>query len=221
MAQFAPMVDQVGQCCGKTPEQWLVDGGFLGHDRIDAVEGKTDIHAPVLEARAKKDAQGTEVAQDRCEPDTAEPDGGGMNFAETCYAEPWRSRDGPLGSRCSCAVRPPAAMGYDGFAMVNSCPARTAMGRKPPPRTAFAEANCSSASPSASPDFRPALAGMQAWRADALAWPSPVRGMPRQSCAFVALRNSRIELLQGLGLQDHRQWPSAAGHAGRVHGRRG
>lgn len=68
MAQLAPMVDQVGQRCGKTPEQWLVDGGFPAHEQIDAVADKTEVYAPVPEARTKKDEQGNEVKPDKHEP---------------------------------------------------------------------------------------------------------------------------------------------------------
>jgi len=68
MAQLAPMVDQVGQRCGKTPEQWLVDGGFPAHEQIDAVADKTEVYAPVPEPRAKKDEQGNEVEQDKHAP---------------------------------------------------------------------------------------------------------------------------------------------------------
>lgn len=65
MAQLAPMVDQVGQRCGKVPEQWLVDGGFPAHEQIEAVADKTEVYAPVPEVRKKKDAQGGEVEQDK------------------------------------------------------------------------------------------------------------------------------------------------------------
>jgi transposase len=68
MAQLAPMVDQVGQRCGKTPEQWLVDGGFPAHEQIDAVADKTEVYAPVPEPRVKKDDQGNEVEQDKHAP---------------------------------------------------------------------------------------------------------------------------------------------------------
>jgi hypothetical protein len=68
MAQLAPMVDQVGRRCGKTPEQWLVDGGFPAHEQIDAVADKTEVYAPVPEPRAKKDKQGNEVEQDKHAP---------------------------------------------------------------------------------------------------------------------------------------------------------
>jgi transposase len=47
MAQLAPMVEQVEQRLGKAPEQWLVDGGFPAHGQIDAVQGKTELYAPV------------------------------------------------------------------------------------------------------------------------------------------------------------------------------
>jgi transposase len=57
MAQMAPMVQQVIERTGSTPEQWLVDGGFPAHEQIDAVheqtQGKTEVIAPVPEPRRK------------------------------------------------------------------------------------------------------------------------------------------------------------------------
>jgi len=57
MAQMAPMVEQVIERTGCTPEQWLVDGGFPAHEQIDAVheqtQGQTDVIAPVPEPRRK------------------------------------------------------------------------------------------------------------------------------------------------------------------------
>src|SRR6266576_693850 len=47
MAQLAPMVEQVEQRVGRSPEQWLVDGGFPAHEQIDAVADKTEVYAPV------------------------------------------------------------------------------------------------------------------------------------------------------------------------------
>jgi len=54
MAQLAPMVEQVAQRLGRTPEQWLVDGGFPAHDQIDAVSAKTEVIAPVPKPRKRK-----------------------------------------------------------------------------------------------------------------------------------------------------------------------
>ena len=54
MAQLAPMVDQVEERIGKTPEQWLVDGGFPAHEQIDAVAGKTELYAPVPKNKSPK-----------------------------------------------------------------------------------------------------------------------------------------------------------------------
>lgn len=78
MAQLAPMVEQVERRLGQSPDQWLVDGGFPAHEQIDAVEGKTEVYAPVPEPRptAKKDAKsdanedepGNEVKPDKHEP---------------------------------------------------------------------------------------------------------------------------------------------------------
>jgi hypothetical protein len=57
MAQLAPMVSQVEQRLGRSPDEWLVDGGFPAHEQIDAVAGKTELYAPVPEPRAKQDEQ--------------------------------------------------------------------------------------------------------------------------------------------------------------------
>ncbi len=68
MAQLAPMVSQVEQRLGKSPDEWLVDGGFPAHEQIDAVADKTEVYAPVPEPRAKTDEQGNEVEQDKHQP---------------------------------------------------------------------------------------------------------------------------------------------------------
>jgi len=72
MAQLAPMVQQIEQRLGSAPQKMLVDGGFPAHAQIDAVADKTEVYAPVPEARAKKDdkkdEQGQEVPQDKHEP---------------------------------------------------------------------------------------------------------------------------------------------------------
>lgn len=76
MAQLAPMVEQVEQRLGKSPDEWLVDGGFPAHEQLDAVAGKTEVYAPVPEPRAKKDAKkeankdepGNEVPADKHAP---------------------------------------------------------------------------------------------------------------------------------------------------------
>ncbi len=58
LGQMAPMVEQVVQRTGCTPERWLVDGGFPAHGQIDAVhehtQGKTAVIAPVPEHRRKR-----------------------------------------------------------------------------------------------------------------------------------------------------------------------
>lgn len=68
MAQLGPMVEQVEQRLGQSPDEWLVDGGFPAHEQIDAVADKTKVYAPVPEPRAKKDEQGNEVQQDKHQP---------------------------------------------------------------------------------------------------------------------------------------------------------
>ena len=57
MGQMAPMVEQVSARTGRTPGQWLADGGFPAHEQIDAVhahtQGRTEVIAPVPEPRRK------------------------------------------------------------------------------------------------------------------------------------------------------------------------
>ena len=45
--QMVPMVEQVTERCGQTPEEWLVDGGYPAHEQIDAVSQRTTVLAPV------------------------------------------------------------------------------------------------------------------------------------------------------------------------------
>lgn len=54
MAQMSPMVAQVEQRLGRAPKQWLVDGGFPAHAQLDAVAHKTEVYAPVPQAKAPK-----------------------------------------------------------------------------------------------------------------------------------------------------------------------
>lgn len=68
MAQLQPMVQQVQGRCGQAPGQWLVDGGYPAHEQLDRVVDKTEVYAPVPEPRAKKDAQGNKVEQDKHAP---------------------------------------------------------------------------------------------------------------------------------------------------------
>lgn len=69
MAQMAPMVQQVIERTGCTPEQWLVDGGFPAHEQIDAVhdqtDGKTEVIAPVPEPRKAKTQDQDEPPPDK------------------------------------------------------------------------------------------------------------------------------------------------------------
>lgn len=51
MGQLTPMVEQVQERYGQTPEQWLIDGGYPKHDQIDAVADKTTVYAPVPKAK--------------------------------------------------------------------------------------------------------------------------------------------------------------------------
>jgi transposase len=87
MAQLEPMVEQVEGRCGQVPAQWLVDGGYPAHEQIEAVEGKTEVYAPVPEARAKKDAQGNLVAAPKPDKYQAKPD-------DSPEVARWRARMG-------------------------------------------------------------------------------------------------------------------------------
>jgi transposase len=75
MAQMAPMVEQVEQRAGQAPDQWLVDGGFVAHDQIDVVAGKTEVYAPVPEHKAKKaDTKNNEAKRGDANDDDANDD---------------------------------------------------------------------------------------------------------------------------------------------------
>lgn len=45
--QMTPMVEQVTERCGRAPEEWLVEGGYPGHEQIDALAEQTTGYAPV------------------------------------------------------------------------------------------------------------------------------------------------------------------------------
>jgi transposase len=49
--QMVPMVEQVAERCGRVPDAWLVDGGFVGHDQIDRVSQSTVVYGPVPEPK--------------------------------------------------------------------------------------------------------------------------------------------------------------------------
>jgi transposase len=57
MGQLAPMVEQVQARCERTPDEWLVDGGYPKHEQLDAVSEKTTIYAPVPEPKRSKKAK--------------------------------------------------------------------------------------------------------------------------------------------------------------------
>lgn len=43
--QLEPMVGPVEARCGRSPEPWLVDGGYPGHGQLDAVAERTEVLA--------------------------------------------------------------------------------------------------------------------------------------------------------------------------------
>jgi transposase len=57
MGQMEPMVDQVEERSSKVPPEWLVDGGFVQHDQIEAVgapEVGCTVYAPVPKPKDPK-----------------------------------------------------------------------------------------------------------------------------------------------------------------------
>ncbi len=87
MAQMAPMVEQVVERTGSTPEQWLVDGGFPSHEQIDGVhehtQGKTEVIAPVPESKGKAGKDGD---------DTPPPDKHQRKPGDSEAVAQWRAR---------------------------------------------------------------------------------------------------------------------------------
>ena len=51
--QMVSMVEQVSERCGRTPEAWLVDGGYVGHEQIDQASKRTVVYGPVPEPKDK------------------------------------------------------------------------------------------------------------------------------------------------------------------------
>ena len=92
--QMAPMVDQVVERCGQSPEHWLVDGGYPGHEQIDAVAERTTVVAPVPKPKAKSKGKDGNRVPDRRKtalpetlPDPHEPKPG-----DSAAVAEWRQR---------------------------------------------------------------------------------------------------------------------------------
>jgi transposase len=51
MGQLVPMLDQVIERCGESPQQWLVDGGYPAHEQLDQAATKTCVYAPVPKSK--------------------------------------------------------------------------------------------------------------------------------------------------------------------------
>jgi hypothetical protein len=62
MAQLAPMVEQIAERCGHSPDEWLVDGGYPAHDQLDRAAAHTVVYAPV--PKPKDAATDPHVAKD-------------------------------------------------------------------------------------------------------------------------------------------------------------
>ena len=52
--QMSAMVEQLAGRCGQAAEEWLVDGGYPGHDEIEAVSKQTTVYAPVPKPKDKE-----------------------------------------------------------------------------------------------------------------------------------------------------------------------
>lgn len=68
--QLEPMVNQVEARCGRSPEQWLVDGGYPGHGQLDAVAERTEVLAPVPKAKVSKHDQAEGAPAETIDPHT-------------------------------------------------------------------------------------------------------------------------------------------------------
>lgn len=79
MAQLEPMVGQIAERYGRTPAEWLVDGGYPAHEQLDQVAEKTTVYAPVpkpkdpaVDPHEPKPGDGEAVAAWRKRMDTGE-----------------------------------------------------------------------------------------------------------------------------------------------------
>jgi hypothetical protein len=50
---MVPMVEQVMTRCGKAPQSWLVDGGFVAHEQIEQASQHTVVYGPVPSPKDK------------------------------------------------------------------------------------------------------------------------------------------------------------------------
>jgi transposase len=53
MGQLIPMLDQVAERAGATPDEWLVDGGYPAHDQMNQAAGRTVVYAPVPKPKSE------------------------------------------------------------------------------------------------------------------------------------------------------------------------
>lgn len=92
--QMAPMVDPVVERCGRAPEHWLVDGGYPGHEQIDAVAERTTVVAPVPKPKAKsqdKDGEPGSVQSEAALPEKI-PDPHEPKPGDSAAVAEWRRR---------------------------------------------------------------------------------------------------------------------------------
>lgn len=83
------------QRLGRSPDAWLVDGGFPAHEQIDAVAGKTEVYAPVPEPKARKD--GKKDAKTREQGKEVQPDKHQPKPGDSQAVAQWRARNGRAG----------------------------------------------------------------------------------------------------------------------------
>jgi len=87
MGQLAPMIEQVTERCGESPQQWLVDGGYPAHDQLDQAAAKTCVYAPVPKPK-----------DDTCDPYQAKP-------KDSPAVREWRQRMGTEAAKVLYKVR--------------------------------------------------------------------------------------------------------------------
>lgn len=94
MGQLEPMVEQVTARYGHTPEEWLVDGGYVKHEQIDAVADKTMLYAPVPEPKQPKKNDAASEADIEPETAAAPVDKHKPKSTDSAAVSAWRVRMG-------------------------------------------------------------------------------------------------------------------------------
>ncbi|MBK6974875.1 MAG: IS1182 family transposase [Sterolibacteriaceae bacterium] len=95
--QMVPMVNQVEQRCERSPQAWLVDGGYPAHEQIDAVAERTVVYAPVPKPKLKdtdKPKDMSEGEEQEAPPDKPDTDPYAPKPGDSEAVAAWRVRMG-------------------------------------------------------------------------------------------------------------------------------